>query len=151
MAKEKLADYNFAAPQKKAAKHRLLACFEQVALNVPLRLKKTTPFVPFIDHRQNIIHSYFHYGWALKGGVGKIVLNEKFFNLPVRYLGQKIVADVEVEEKTTARGDKFIQLIIYKLPDNTPTARLMKITEQPTTDNCLAIHQSNMFLEFPKI
>lgn len=146
--KEKMADHNFAKPLKEAASYSFITSCDKVIISVPPKLKKIIPFSPFSDKRLGIISSYYRNGWRLREG---LILNYKYFGLPANYLGKKIVADVEVERKITSSGGNFIQLIIYKLPDNTPAKYQIRIAPEAANSTGLNIPGSNLFLSFIKI
>jgi len=145
-------DRNFAVPLRQAAKYSLVKSCDRVLIAVPPKLKKFIPYRPFKDRRLGFIDEYYGHGRKLRDGDSEVILNEKYFGLPTDYCGQTIVADVEIERKVLAEGREFLQLIIYKLPDNTPAQYRIQIAEgmANSAGNTAGLHipDSNLFLAF---
>lgn len=68
--------------------------------------------------------------WQNGMAIGSVILNRHFYGFSRADLGKKIVAMVDVVEKTAGDGRKFIMLDICKESNGTKPACQMKITEE---------------------
>ena len=69
--------------------------------------------------------------WQNGMAVGKVILNRHFYGIDKNDLGRKIVAMVEVIEKTTDGGRKFLMLDICKESNGTKPVCQLKIIDEP--------------------
>jgi hypothetical protein len=130
--------------------YRTLLERRDVAVKVPNRGPYMNSVAPhsFELHGEMVqVKGHFRHGLVLKGIEKNVILNRLFFGVGSQDLGKKIVAKVEVVEKTTQESSKRILLNIFKAPDGTKAAYDMKFSE---TEGNIMIPGTNTKIQFKK-
>ena len=89
-------------------------------LNVLVKVPKEGSYMAKIEENEFELHgkmikvaTHWKNGMLLSGG-GQKILNRLFYEITEKDLGRKIVARVDIKEKTTRDGRKYIMLDIHK-------------------------------------
>ncbi len=122
--------------------------------NVSLKVPKIGPYMAKVEahffelHGKPIrVNAHFRNGLAIRGIKKTIILSRLFFGISPENLGKKIVAKVEVVEKTTQRGPKYLLLNIFKSPSGTKAEYDLKFSEE---DGDIIIPGTNTKIQFKK-